>query len=236
MPVIDETRGVLVVRIVYDGPALSGKTTSLKALAHGVSSQVTTPAETTGRTLFFDWVDYVGGLFDGRQIRCQIVGVPGQRELSERRKLLMETADAVVLVLDTRQPEWDFSLAWVKGIVPYCRAKDPPVGLVLQANKRDAPDAVPEQAMRSDLNRIAPVALVPSTATTGDGIREAFVLAVRLALDRVRALAGSGRLLTGKPEDDDPSALFARMQSAELSGRSPVGEEFARSGAQALSL
>ena len=29
MAVIDEERGVLVVRIVYDGPALSGKTTSL---------------------------------------------------------------------------------------------------------------------------------------------------------------------------------------------------------------
>ena len=76
MAVIDDTRGVLVVRIVYDGPALSGKTTSLKALARGVSSQVTTPAESAGRTLFFDWVDYVGGLFDGRQIRCQIVSVP----------------------------------------------------------------------------------------------------------------------------------------------------------------
>ena len=51
MAVIDETRGVLVVRIVYDGPAFSGKTTSLKALARGVSSQVTTPAETAGRNV-----------------------------------------------------------------------------------------------------------------------------------------------------------------------------------------
>jgi signal recognition particle receptor subunit beta len=234
--VIDETQGVLVVRIVYDGPALSGKTTSLKALARGVSSQISTPAEAAGRTLYFDWVDYVGGLFDGRQIRCQIVGVPGQRELSERRKLLIETADAIVLVLDTRQPEWDFSLDWVKSTVPFCRNQDPPVGLVLQANKRDATDAVPAQAMRVDLNRIAPVALVPSTATTGDGIREAFVLAVRLALDRVRALAGSGRLLSGKPDDDSPEDLLRRLQDAEHSGQLPVGEAFAQSVAQSLTL
>ncbi len=33
MPTIDESHGWLVVRIVYDGPALSGKTTSLRALA-----------------------------------------------------------------------------------------------------------------------------------------------------------------------------------------------------------
>ena len=236
MAVIDETRGVLVVRIVYDGPALSGKTTSLKALARGVSSQISTPAEAAGRTLYFDWVDYVGGLFDGRQIRCQIVGVPGQRELAERRKLLVETADAVVLVLDTRQAEWDFALDWVKDTVPFCRNQDPPVGLVLQANKRDAADAVPAQAMRADLNRIAPVALVPSTATTGDGIREAFVLAVRLALDRVRALAGSGRLLSGKPDDDSPEDLLRRLQDAEHSGQLPVGEAFAQSVAQSLTL
>jgi len=236
MAVIDETRGVLVVRIVYDGPALSGKTTSLKALARGVSSQVTTPAETAGRTLFFDWVDYVGGLFDGRQIRCQIVGVPGQRELAERRKLLLETADAVVLVLDTRQAEWDFALDWVRQTVPQCRGKDPPVGLVLQANKRDSPDAVAPERMRTDLNRIAPVALVASTATTGDGIREAFVLAVRLALDRVRALASGGRLATGKPDEDTPEDLLARLKGAESSGELAIGETFAKSVAQALTL
>jgi signal recognition particle receptor subunit beta len=236
MAVIDETRGVLVVRIVYDGPALSGKTTTLKALARGVSSQVTTPAETAGRTLYFDWVDYVGGLFDGRQIRCQIVGVPGQRELAERRRLLVETADAVVLVLDTREAEWDFSLGWVKRTVPYCRGKEPPVGLVLQANKRDAPDAVPQARMREDLNRIAPMALVPSTATAGDGIREAFVLAVRLALDRVRALAGSGQLATGKPDDDTPEELLARLKDSESRAVVPVGELFAKSVAQALTL
>ena len=47
---IDETKNVLVVRIVYDGPALSGKTTSLKALARGVSREVECPAEMAGRT------------------------------------------------------------------------------------------------------------------------------------------------------------------------------------------
>jgi signal recognition particle receptor subunit beta len=236
MAVIDESRGVLVVRIVYDGPALSGKTTSLKALARGVSSEVTTPAETAGRTLFFDWVDYVGGLFDGRQIRCQIVGVPGQTELAHRRRLLVETADAVVLVLDTQRTEWDFSLDWVKKTVPYCRSQDPPVGLVLQANKRDVADAVPQESMRIALSRIAPVALVPSTATTGDGIREAFVLAVRLALDRVRALAGSGRLLSARPNEDNPEDLLTRLKQAEAKGELPLGENFAAAIAQSLTL
>lgn len=234
MAIIDDEKGVLVVRIVYDGPALSGKTTSLRALAKGVQSKVLSPAELAGRTLYFDWVDYVGGLFDGRQIRCQIVSVPGQKELAQRRKLLLESADAVVLVLDTREHEWDFSLTWLKEVAPHCRTREPPVGLVLQANKRDAPDAVAADQMRHALARIAPVAIVPSTAINGEGIREAFVLAVRLALDRVRALAALGRLGTGKPAEDDPEQLLERLRAAEHAEKAPVGTAFAHAVASAL--
>lgn len=229
MAIIDETKGVLVIRIVYDGPALSGKTTSVRALARGVSSKVVCPEELAGRTLFFDWMEYVGGLFEGRQISCQIVSAPGQRELASRRKLLLESADAVVLVLDTRRAEWDFALGWVRDTVGYCRTKDPPVGLVLQANKRDAPDAVTLQELREGVNRIAPLAVVPSTATNGDGIREAFVFAVRLALDRVRALAHGDRLGTGKPDESDAGELLARMRRLEPD-RSRSDGEFAFAG------
>jgi signal recognition particle receptor subunit beta len=234
MAVIDDTRGVLVVRIVYDGPALSGKTTSLQALARGVGREMTTPEQTAGRTLFFDWVDYVGGLFDGRQIRCQIVSVPGQLELAERRQVLLESADAVVLVLDTRQHEWEFSRSWVARTVPACRSKDPPVGLVLQANKRDAEDAVPSEEMRLQLAKIAPIAVVPSTATTGEGIREAFVMAVRLALDRVRALAASGRLGVGKPAEDSPEELLERLRGAETGPARILDTEHGRELVRAL--
>jgi len=234
MAIIDDTKGVLVVRIVYDGPALSGKTTSLRALAKGVSSKVECPAELAGRTLFFDWVDYVGGLFDGRQIRCQIVSVPGQKELAHRRKLLLETADAVVLVLDTRQMEWEFGLGWVRDTVPFCRGKSPPVGLVLQANKRDAPDAVSSEEIQRSVNRIAPIAVVQSTATSGEGIREAFVLAVRLALDRVRALASTGQLHHGKPAEDDAAQLLEHMQSAEHASSAPLDGGLTRSALTSL--
>lgn len=234
MAVIDETQGVLVVRIVYDGPALSGKTTSLQALARGVGSRVATPAEANGRTLFFDWVDYVGGIFDGRQIRCQIVSVPGQRELAHRRKLLLESADAVVLVLDTRREEWDFGVSWVKETIPYCRSQEPPVGVVLQANKRDTETAVPSEEMRVELARIAPVAMIPSSATSGDGIREAFVLAVRLALDRVRALAATGRLVSGKPSEDNPDELLTRMRADGEASSAPVNGALAEAVAASL--
>ncbi|MFZ5895104.1 MAG: GTP-binding protein [Myxococcota bacterium] len=215
MATIDDNRGVLVVRIVYDGPALSGKTTSLLALGRGVGKEVHSLAERDGRTLFFDWIDYVGGLFEGRQIRCQIISVPGQRELAHRRELLLDSADAVVLVLDTREHEWQFGLRWLQDTLRRCRAREPSAGVVLQANKRDAPDAVPRELLRESLRELPPVAVVESSATSGDGIREAFVLAVRLALDRVRALAAAGELGYGRAEEDAPEELLSKLLAEE---------------------
>ena len=135
MPTIDDSRGVLVVRIVYDGPAMSGKTTSLRALAQGFGTKLESPEERDGRTLYFDWMDYVGGLFEGRPIRCQVVTVPGQTELAERRARLLDTADAVVVVIDSRQGELSFGMNWVRETAQVLRAKTPAVGLVMQATR-----------------------------------------------------------------------------------------------------
>jgi len=206
---------VLVIRVVYDGPALSGKTTSLRALAKGVSREVECPGEKDGRTLYFDWVDYVGGIFEGRQIRCQIVSVPGQKQLAKRRKFLLESADAAVCVLDTRAPELEFGLEWLSKLTKTCRAKSPPVGVVLQANKRDASDAVPREELRTRINQVAPIAIVESVARASDGIREAFVLAVRLALDRVRALSAEGRLESSTSYDERAQDLLTKLEQAE---------------------
>lgn len=213
MPTIDHDRGVLVVRVVYDGPAFSGKTTSLRTLASGFGVAMNTPSETNGRTLFFDWVDYVGGLFEGRQIRCQIVSVPGQPELAARRRLLIDSADAVVLVADTRATALDAALDVLCDLLPQCRNKEPPVGVVVQANKRDTPDSLPREEVQALLDAIAPSSLVETVATVGEGVREAFVFAVRLALDRVRWLADRGEIPEGPPLVDTPEDLLAQLRA-----------------------
>src|SRR5262249_51047557 len=92
---------------------------------------------------------------------------------------------------------------------------DPRVGIVFQANKRDCPDAVPLASLRSMLDEVGPIGLVESVATTGTGVREAFVFAVRLALDRVRELSRCGRLPTARPTIDGPDDLIAQLQASE---------------------
>ena len=86
MAVIDPNDDCVVIRVVYDGAPMAGKTTSVATLGRGLGASVYSPADHGGRTLYFDWLDYTGGLFEGRRIRCQIVSVPGQATLAPRRR------------------------------------------------------------------------------------------------------------------------------------------------------
>lgn len=214
MASFDAATDSVVVRIVYDGPPAAGKTTSLQALAgrFGQGGVLTPEATESGRTLYFDWLEYTGGRFEGRPIRCQIVTVPGQSELSPRRNWLLDTADAVVFVGDTSPAGIAESRAHLAQLLAHLKARArPPVGVVLQANKRDITNAVPLHELRGE-HRLA---IIESVAAQGDGIREAFVFAVRLALDRLRELKNQGALAPTDPEDSAERTL-KRLKSIPI--------------------
>jgi signal recognition particle receptor subunit beta len=180
----------VVISVVYDGPPRAGKTTSVRALAASFGRSVYTPEERNGRTVFFDWLEHVGGRFEGMPIHCQIASVPGQRHWRRRRGHFLDRADVVVFVGDTTADAWPET---IERLAELRRSLDnregTPVGLVFQANKRDCEDAVPLDEIRQQAAN-ARTAVIESVAETGVGIREAFVFAVRLALDRVRAERG----------------------------------------------
>jgi signal recognition particle receptor subunit beta len=223
MAVIDPLHDAVVIRVVYDGPPTAGKTTSVRTLAGGLGGDVIAPAEIGGRTLYFDWLDYTGGLFEGRRIRCQVVSVPGQATLATRRRRLLESADVVVFVGDSSPEAQPSAKGYLEGLRAILEKRDgPPVGVVVQANKRDHANAVPIDQMRETLDRAGlRVGIVESIATVsriwsiGTGIRETFVFAVRLALDRVRELMRLGQLQTMRPDIDSAQDLLEHLQQAE---------------------
>jgi hypothetical protein len=232
-------RDALVVRLVYDGLPRAGKTTSLRALADGMARAVFSPpgdardagnagdagdagkagntggAGDIGRTLYFDWLEYVGGNFEGIPIRCQIVSVPGQPDLAARRRALLSEADAVVLVVDSlpeHLPAIQAHLGELREILAAQPAPRP--GVVVQANQRDRPEACPLAVLNAELG-LAGLTVVESVATENRGVRDGFILAVRLALDRARELLRLGSLEAGVGSTDDPDALLAWLQALE---------------------
>jgi signal recognition particle receptor subunit beta len=221
---LDRDRNVIVLRVVYDGPPEAGKTTSLRALAGGLGQSLYTPAEQEGRTLFFDWMDYTGGRFEGYQIRCQIVSVPGQRALRKRRLHLLRDADVVVHVADSRRDKLDVTIELLGELPKVLAGKDgPPVGVIIQANKRDLPDAVPVSELRERVHAEGwSMGIVESVASGGTGIRETFVFAVRLALDRVREQIRTNTLPVRTPDIDSGDALFEDIKSVAIDGEPEV--------------
>lgn len=217
MPILNEEKNQIVIRIVYDGLALSGKTTTLRMLANSLEQQFYTPEEMYGRTVFFDWVGYTGGLFEGYQIRCQIITVPGQSFWAVRRKHIIDSADAVIYVGDTTRGRFADSLNGLKSLHEQLRQlPEPPVGIIFQANKRDLVDTVPlDEIQRALGEAVKGIAVVESVAAEGSGIRQAFVFGVRLCLDRVRELIQTDSLPVGAPEIDSGEDLLREICTLE---------------------
>lgn len=217
MVILDPDSDDVVIRVVYDGPPEAGKTTSVRSLAGSLGRPVFTPDQVEGRTVFFDWLDYTGGLFEGHHIRCQVVSVPGQATLAPRRRALLAEADVVVFVADTRRDQVPGLSGYLQGLTAIlARAEGPPVGLVVQANKRDLPGAVPVPDLRRLLDEAGlRVGIVESVATDGAGIREAFVFAVRLALDRAREQLRTGGLRSERPRVCSGQDLLEELRASE---------------------
>jgi signal recognition particle receptor subunit beta len=217
LAILDPDSGALVLRLVYDGPPSAGKTTSVETLAAAFGRPVFSPQRRKGRTLYFDWMDCPGGRFEGLDVHCQVVTVPGQAILAPRRRALLESADAVVFVCDSTSEAVAAARSYVEGLLQILgKLPGPPVGVLVQANKRDLHGAIDAGELRREVGASAAgAAVIESVATTGAGVREAFDLAVRLALDRTREMRRLGTLETGRPEIDGGPALLERLRAVQ---------------------
>ncbi|HEY0481722.1 MAG TPA: ADP-ribosylation factor-like protein [Kofleriaceae bacterium] len=235
MPIVDRRTNSVVLRIVYDGPPEAGKTTNLRMLCDRLSRSRRGVIDSPGghdRTRFFDWLDVTGGWVGDHRVRCQLVTVPGQIQLARRRRHILDSADVVVFVADSRAsaaPETSAALrSLARGLSD--RADVP---LVLQANKQDLPDARSPGDLHAALGLAARIPTVAAHASGGTGVLETFLLAVRLAVDHVRALLVAGELGDGDAtgaaellralEADAPAAFEALDAIAQTAAAVPAG-------------
>lgn len=160
MPVVNPLARELVFKLVYYGPGLGGKTTSLQYIhAHtktehrGKMVSLATPVD---RTLYFDFLPVRLPNVRGMNVRLQLFTVPGQVYYNATRKLVLTGADGVVLVVDSQRLRLDANLESLENLRENLREHGRSMGdvpHVVQYNKQDLADVLPTEELDQKLNR-----------------------------------------------------------------------------------
>lgn len=215
----DDASGEIVLRIVFDGPATAGKSTTLRSIRDAFASRargdIFVPEQSsTGRTLFFDWLELRVGHVDDVPARAELLTVPGQLSFAERRLRLLSSADAVVFVCEsTPRAALAARVAWRFFASARERFSGPFVSGVFVANKQDLEGALSPAEVAARVGWDAGPA-VGASALDPDGSRAAVIRALDLARARTRALLAGAHPRTLSPVET-PAELYEAMRGTD---------------------
>ena len=175
----------ILLKLVYYGPGLSGKTTNLQSLhamcsdtQRGEMFSVNTQED---RTLFFDLLPINLGYIYGNAIHLQIYTVPGQVQYDASRRVVLGGADGVVFVADSSESKMQDNVDSLSNLYHNLNANRlniKQIPFVIQYNKRDLPDAMAVGVMNRRLN-FRSVPYFESVANRGTGVMDTFLSITR---------------------------------------------------------
>ncbi len=219
----------VVVKIVYYGPGLGGKTTNLKFIydhidpyTRGKMISLSTEGD---RTLFFDFLPIRLGELGGYNVRVQLYTVPGQVFYEATRKLVLNGADAVVFVADSQKHVFDSNLESLDSLKNNLREKGirfEDIPLVFQFNKRDLKEIYDLTFLNKELNELK-VPFFPAIAIRGDGVMETFNMISEMAIKSIsQRIDKNGSFKTAPISTPKVSAPYEKT----VAEAKPVEEKF----------
>ncbi len=176
--------GKILFKILYWGPAASGKTTALCTLRKLTQAQNLEVKPTgdlkeismaSGATLYFDH-----GIFQSTQdprILYHTYTVAGQSRFGVLRKKVLQGTDGIILVFDSNSPRWDDCVDSVKelrNLVGEEPIKKMP--LVVLLNKHDLPSIIMADQVKDLLRQVNLWSDVPGQAEKNPKIYESVAL------------------------------------------------------------
>lgn len=181
MAFIDMPRREITLKLVYYGPALSGKTTNLQMLHRRMQGhtdgELVTLNTRDDRTLFFDLLPLRLQIRGGLSLRVKLFTVPGQVIHNTTRKIVLQGADGVAFVADSRISQTranNESFADLRANLHENGIAMSDIGVVIQLNKRDLPGIrTNEEVERIRAKGSEPV--YTAIALAGEGVAETFI-------------------------------------------------------------
>ena len=195
MAIINQATKELQVKIVYYGPAKSGKTTNLEQVHQNVQvpdtstkGKLTSLATSSDRTLFFDFFPLEAVAIKGFKTKFALFTVPGQVIYNATRQIVLRGVDGVVFVADSQYDKMEENIETFKHLEENLRASNlklEDIPYVLQYNKRDLPDAAPVEYLDYVLNnREVVVPTFEASAAKCDGVFETLNMITRMLLHK----------------------------------------------------
>ncbi|WP_224367227.1 GTP-binding protein [Hyalangium versicolor] len=183
----------VAAKIVFYGPGLSGKTTTLRKIYETVRpahrGEMMSIATEGDRTLFFDFLPVKVERVNDCSVRLALYTVPGQVFYNATRKLVLQGADGVVFVADSQPEALDSNRESLQNLEENLLEQGIRLDrfpLVMQWNKRDIDKALPVEQLRATLNsRGSPE--FETSATSGRGVLDALKAITRLVIKDLRA-------------------------------------------------
>ncbi len=183
----------LTIKLVYYGPALSGKTTNLQSL-HRLTTDASrgrlmTLETRDDRTLFFDLLPLAFKADGDLSLRIKLFTVPGQVIHASTRRLVLQGADGVAFIGDSQLTETDNNRASFLDLRQNLKDNGldlRKMPLVIQFNKRDLPNIRGDEEI-AQLAEHGREPVYKAVATRGDGVLETFLGLVTLTWARLDA-------------------------------------------------
>jgi signal recognition particle receptor subunit beta len=180
------------LKIVYYGPALSGKTTNLQYIHDKTNPKIRgelVSLKTRGdRTIYFDFLQLELGQIAGLKPRFNLYTVPGQVYYVGSRKLVLQGADGIVFVADSQWDRLQANVEMIHNMEQNLQEMGQDVRimpLVLQCNKRDLPSIAPVSVVRQQLGFNGAPCL-ESVATEGPGVFDTLKAIINLVIQRAQ--------------------------------------------------
>jgi len=195
MAIINQATKELQVKIVYYGPAKSGKTTNLESIFGNVQTanpesktKIVSLATSSDRTLFFDFFPLETVTIKGYKTKFQLYTVPGQVIYNTTRQLVLRGVDGLVFVADSTYEKMEENVESLKNMednLKTLKLNLADIPYVLQYNKRDAANPAPIEYMDFLLNnRDVQVPSFPAVAPKCEGVFETLNAITGLLLNK----------------------------------------------------
>lgn len=185
MALVNYATKEIIFKIVYCGPALSGKTTNIEYLhsmidpsRKGKLLSLWTGADLV---LFFDVLPTRQGKREKFSAGFQLYTIPGRVRDDTSWKTLLRGSDAVIFVVDSQRRAGISNTESLHNMYHSLLAEDVmpmDIPIILQFNKRDLNDILAIEELNADLNKPR-YPYFEAVAIDGTGVKETFQTIVR---------------------------------------------------------